>query len=349
MRKHLKASPEVSADCLRAQLATVLGVPFEDRFIFTPSILAGVRILAPCLGVRRLVLTTAEYYDTAHFPGLDCHLADFSDLIQAVKVTKPEMVLASVVTWKGDLLPIGEMFRSIRQSLGRECPLLVADGSHVGAAGFPRLDSLCADIVCGDGSKWLLAPSKRLNVGFLWSQSVQVFSRLRPVFAPFFLAVKGASSEPSSRWIPPDHIVALQRFLSRKRLSRTKLNLLHQRNMELANDLASRSDLCVAPKTSILWFPKGTISRLPRELADQGLVWEFSDGTRVMCRADLLNSTSQRTGSAAAKALRSSSPAMRQARTKETHEEKRNLVCAPRLARFADQVFRMHSGRLNCA
>ena len=60
-----------------------------------------------------------------------------------------QAVLASPASWRGARQPVAEQFASIREALGREAPLLVADYAHAGSIGFPSVDGLSADDVRG--------------------------------------------------------------------------------------------------------------------------------------------------------------------------------------------------------
>ena len=57
------------ADDLRTAISDLLEVRHSDRIILTPGILVALRILFPHLQIKRILLTTEEYYSESHFPG----------------------------------------------------------------------------------------------------------------------------------------------------------------------------------------------------------------------------------------------------------------------------------------
>jgi hypothetical protein len=185
---------------------------------------------------------------------------------------------------------VEELFRCIRKTLGQKAPLLVADHAHAGSIGFPSVERLGADVVCGDLEKWILPPDWNSRVAFLWFRTQRLFLEAAEAFRPFYLATESSDVPMSARWVSPADLVAVSRKLAHLGITRGRLRERHQVDMQLARNLASRLHLSQVPATSILWLEEGELAGAAvAELEELGLVWRPpGGGTRVLCRSDML-------------------------------------------------------------
>ena len=144
---------------IRQTFSELFDAPPASRIVLVPSILAALHILFAKLRVRRMVLTSGEYYGALHFPAQRVESVGVKDLIKRTKELKPDVVMVSVVTWKGEVLPCAELFAEIRSMRGREgAPLLVADYCHAGAVGFPSVKKFAATWFAGARGSGLRPP-----------------------------------------------------------------------------------------------------------------------------------------------------------------------------------------------
>lgn len=278
---------EESARRLRGQISSLFGAPRPSDIVLAPGGLIALRILFNCLGVKRLLLTEDEYYEPLHFSGLDVVVCKSDALVQTAKRVRPDVAIASVVSWKGKYLNVPEYFSAICRF--NRPPLLVADYAHAGACGFPRIRSLHADLVFGDIAKWVTPPGFNANVTYLWGGSRTVKAVIREAFQGFYLATSHNSSKAAT-WVRPEDIQAILGFLVEKQLTRRDLLRQFSRNIAVARTLAEDLRLRNVPDTGIVWT-SGSRKRAKRKFArleQQGLVWKIADGYRVLCRAEVL-------------------------------------------------------------
>jgi hypothetical protein len=276
------------ASLVRSEIARLFEAGPAGRIVLAPGILAALRELFSAAAVDRLVLTSEEYYAPRHFPALSCRVVSPSQLVARVLESRPAAVVASLISWRGEPLPVAAAFAEIRQSLGSQSPLLVADYTHAGAVGFPPVSGLNADIVCGDPEKWLLPPQHASRLAFLWLRSKRLFRAVRPAFAPFFLALAATSDPRSARWLDPGELHRVAAWLSDRRLTRAALRSRHEADVRLRHRIARTIGIAAAGDVSVLW----TDARIPRSLearlARRGLLWPAGHGrTRILCRADV--------------------------------------------------------------
>ena len=285
---------------IRHEIVSLISGSEEGSVILTPGLLIGLKVLTGIIPIGRLVLTTEEYYRPDHFAGLEVHTVQPDAVVETVKRVKPDAILMSAVTWSGRKLPVGDIFKHIRAVMKTDSPVLIADCSHVGAAGFPPWRTLHADMVMGDPVHWLLPNLCTINVGFLWFASAALFEKVRPAFSSFYLAVEGTDGYFQSRWLDPSDLTVLSKWFTRHRINRASLSRMHMQNLKLACCLTAEIGLENPPDTSIVWIPNGTSvkSKLLSSLKRCDLVWEVSGiGLRVQCRADILRTSQRRSRS----------------------------------------------------
>ena len=186
---------------------------------------------------------------------------------------------------------MAELFLWIRKTFREKAPLLVADYAHAGSIGFPPVERLGADVVCGDLEKWILPPDWNSRVAFLWFRTHRLFLEAAEAFRPFYLATESSDVSMSARWVSPADILAVSRKLADLEMTRGRLRERHQADMKLARNLASRLRLSQVPETSILWLEEGELAgEAVAELEELGLVWRPpGGGTRVLCRSDMVS------------------------------------------------------------
>lgn len=278
------------ANDLRRTISDLLDVRQANRIILTPSILAALRMLFSPLRIKRILLTSEEYYGADHFPGATVQIAPCEAIPRLLQKRKFDVLVASPASWRGARQPVEELFDWIRKRLGRKAPLLVADHAHAGAIGFPSVEGLGADIVCGDLGKWILPPDWNSRVAFLWFRTHRLFARSAKTFRPFFLATESSNVSMLARWVDPADILAVATKLADLGVTAARLRERHQADRELARELANQLHPSQAPETSILWLegeePAGeTVAYLEK----LGLVWRLpGQGVRVLCRSDVV-------------------------------------------------------------
>ena len=255
------------------------------RIVLAPAVLSPLRHLFSALGVERLALTAEEYYAPRHFPAIQVSSAPASALLAQIRKSRPQAIVVSVVSWRGEPLPVAEIFAEIRAHSARP-PLLVADYTHAGAIGFPPMTALNADLVCGDPEKWLLprGPSK---LGFLWMRSPALFRVARAAFAPFFLAVDAPADPRSARWVDPLEVRRIARWLTDARLTREKLDARHQGNLRMKRTLAETLGIDSRGESSVIWTTARIPAPLRKRLESLGLIWRVGTHTRILCRAEV--------------------------------------------------------------
>jgi hypothetical protein len=278
------------ANDLRTTISDLLEVDHADRIILTPGILVALRILFAQLRVERILLTSEEYYDEGHFPEATVRIARCEAISELELQRDCDAVIASPASWRGTRQPVAEQFASIRKTLGREAPLLVADYAHAGSIGFPSVDALGADVICGDLEKWILPPDWSSRVAFLWFRTDRIFREAAAAFRPFFLATQAPNVLTSARWVDPSDVLAVSRRLTDLGVTAGQLRERHRADIELARDLAGRLHASQIPETSILWFEEDELDgEVVEDLEKMGLVWRLPGrGTRVLCRSDVV-------------------------------------------------------------
>jgi hypothetical protein len=272
---------------LRARLAKLIGATHPEHIVLVPGLLVGLRFIVTNLQLRKLLMTTDEFWNAEAFPDQTCNIVDPLQLVRMADRKRPDIVIASEVTWTG--LPfIGHTaLRQIAKGSIESRPLLLLDYSHGGAVGFPDVRDSHADIVCGDACKWLLSPAEPANVGFFWFRSRDLFNQIRPAFSSFFLALENNGCTLQSRWLDPIHLARASKVIRDLGDSKGKLTEQHTHNINLARTLAKRLGL-PEPTASIIWAPAGKKDALLTKMRNKGLVWDLPRGQRVLCRADIL-------------------------------------------------------------
>lgn len=268
------------ASRVRKQLSTLFRLPGSDRIIFTPSLLIAIQLILRLDKAERIALGTSEYYTPEHFPGLEVKVFEPSRLVDAALEFHPQLVILSLVSWTGNLIPVSKLFKEARLALGENCPILVADCTQAGAAGFPRIDEIDADIVCGDASKWIMPQAAQRNLAFMWFPDSDLYSKISKYFKPFYLATEGEQLTRASRWIDPEVLQGLTYYLASMKFSRGALRDQHAENMKLARELTDGS----APTSIVLIKNPSKLRTLPKFIHELGLKWELPEGVRILCR-----------------------------------------------------------------
>jgi len=282
-----------AANDLRATISDLLEVPHSDRIILAPGILVGLRMLFSKLRIESILLTSEEYYGAEHFPGANVRVVSRDAIFEHLLTREFDAVLVSPASWRGKRQPVAELFASIRERFGRSAPLLVADYAHAGSVGFPSVERLGADLICGDLEKWILPPDWNTRVAFLWFRTHRLFLEAAEAFQPFFLAAKSSDVSMLARWVEPADVLAVSRGLEALGITPGQLRERHRADMRLARELASRFEPARIPETSILWFEEGELDAETVEQFEKlGLVWRLPGrGVRVLCRSDVVAGT----------------------------------------------------------
>jgi hypothetical protein len=285
-----EAATHELADELRRNISEFLGVRHSDRIVLAPGILVALRILFSHLRIKRILLTSEEYYEESHFPGESVQVAPCEAIPELLQTRSFEALVASPASWRGARQPVAELFGWCRKALASRAPLLVADYAHAGSIGFPPAESLGADVVCGDLEKWILPPDWNSRVAFLWLRTDRLSESAGEAFRPFFLATASSDVPMLARWLDPADVLAVSGKLTESNITRGQLQERHRADMKLATDLAGRLGRSGVPETSILWVEEGELDRETLDdLETRGLVWRFPGrGSRVLCRSDVL-------------------------------------------------------------
>lgn len=287
MKAASAASDWQAAARLRHQIKRLLDTD-TGQIILTPSSLVALRLIFAALNVQKLLMTKEEYYTPSHFPGIATSVVPTRELAHTLNSSQTDAAIMSVVTWQGRRLDIETIFSGDGAHRGRKSPLRIADGSHIGAAGWPSAEQLNADIVFGDPARWIARPVSKQNLGFIWLRSKALWKQLVPFFAPFYLALETPTRLRQSRWIDPKLVHRTAKYFAALRLNRTSLCRRHIKNMSLASTLAQTLGI-PAPNTAIVWLPRRKDHKALQPFRRSGLLWApSSGGTRVMCWADSL-------------------------------------------------------------
>lgn len=272
----------------RRLLADVHGAAPQDAVFLAPGTLAGLRLVFASLGVRRVVLSRDEYFDGRAFPTARVDVVPSEALVSRVVRHRPDAVVLSAVTWRGRRIAQETCFREIRARLGAAAPVLVADVSHGGAAGFPRVLATRADIVIGDVAKWITPPDWDDRLGFLWFRAGRLRVLARRAFAPFYLAGTRPGRSLEARWVDPEAVARIVEWCRSRKVTRRKLLARHEADMALARSVAARCGVR-APSTALVWLESAeAIRKVPAWAKGAGLLWRPpGGGARVTCRSDV--------------------------------------------------------------
>jgi hypothetical protein len=264
-------------------MADLFRIGPTERIVLAPGILIGLQILFRSLGVRRLHLTDQEYYTQAHFPELKVGTLGIDHYLAPRRPPRPDALVVSLVTFRGEALPIAGVFRRVRAVYGRRHPLLVA-----GAAGFPSLADLGADIICGDAGKWILPAEWESKIAFFWFRTAALASAAGRAFAPFFLATHGQDELPHARWLDPAEVLAVARWFKKRPPARAALLRRHRASLSLAARLADHYGVPRPSNICALRLDAATPEdALLKKLGRRHLVWRMPGGDiRILCRAD---------------------------------------------------------------
>jgi hypothetical protein len=300
----------VLANDLRRAISCLLEGRHSDRIILTPGILVALRILFAQLQIKRILLSDEEYYGAGHFPGETVRVASYEAIPGLLEKQDFDVLIASPASWKGARQPVEELFGWIRKTFAGEAPLLVADYAHAGSVGFPSVETLGADVICGDLEKWILPPDWNSRVAFLWFRTNRLFGKAAKAFRPFFLATESSNVSMLARWVDPADVRSVSEGMADPGVTREQLRERHRADMKLASELAGRLHASRVPETSILWFEEdelagGTIE----DLEKLGLVWRLPGrGVRILCRSDVVAGATHRTARRGGQDHRAASP-----------------------------------------
>lgn len=271
-------------EILRATISDILGRDARSA-ILAPGALVALRLLFHHEGVTSVLLSDREYYAAGHFPDLEVHVAPFEDLGPAVERFSPGAVVASLVSWRGEVGEVESLCGSLREDSpeGRRPPLICLDWCHAGAAGFPPADGLDADLVFGDVSKWLIPAETPDRVAFLLARE-ELEPALRSCFGGLYRSGGGHTAR-EARWIDDARLKEVAERIRRATTDRARLGERHEKNMELARTVA-RANGHPDPEAAILWFPDTSAGDLDLgALPSPELAWETDAGVRVLCQA----------------------------------------------------------------
>ena len=270
------------------QLVTEVHGAASSAVVLAPGTLSGLRLVFASLGIERIALSEGEYFDAGSFPDAAVDVLDADDVLESVVRRRPNAVLLSQVTWKGERLPLEPIFRHIRRRLGARTPLLVADYAHAGAAGFPKAAESGADIVIGDVTKWITPPTWPDRLAYLWFRSPAHRGQARRIFASFYLALAKPTAQLEARWVDPVAVEKVVAFRMSAKPTRRELVERHANDLALAKRLAGWCGV-PQPSSALLWVGTAAgVAKIPKWVEDQGLLWRpAAGGARVMCRSDL--------------------------------------------------------------
>ncbi len=289
-RNHEVSDWIAAAAALRARISDLFGLGPAEHVVLVPGILIGLQVLLHSLNIRRVGLSDQEYYGQAHFPAFDVRASGLDELLTSAARERPDAVLTSLVTWRGEELPVAQLFCRLRSGLGEKVPLLIADCTHAGAVGFPNLDRLNADIVCGDTGKWIFPADWESKIAFFWFRTPLLATTARRAFEPFFLAAGERDALLRARWLDPAEVAAVECWYRRRHLDLKALRRRHRANLALAARLADHYGVAITEGNCILRLGAGTTpDTLLKKLDRAGLTWRMPDGEiRILCRADVL-------------------------------------------------------------
>jgi hypothetical protein len=286
-------SADVRADYRRARavrrlLADVYGAAPDGAVFLAPGTLVGLRLVLEACGVKRVTLSAGEYFDARSFPAARVDIVRAAALAAHLGRYRTDAVVASVVTWRGERLPVETLFRALRRRLGAGTPLLVADFSHAGAAGFPRVAESGADVVVGDVTKWITPPPALDRLAYLWFRTAGLRLLAQRVFAPFYLAAVKPGAALEARWVDPAAVAEVAERQRARRVTRQGLLRRYRSDLSLATRMA-RWCYAPAPTSPLVWVRTAAgMTRIPDWVRERGLLWRPpGGGARVMCRSDL--------------------------------------------------------------
>lgn len=287
------------ADVVRTTLSDLLGRE-ADEAILAPGALVALRLFFHHQNIHRVLLSDREYYAAGHFPGLEVHVAPFDELVDAAQRFEPDAVIASLVSWRGQVGDVEALGRALRKRFAggpgpRRArpdrsggpddlrPLLFVDWCHAGAAGFPSAAGLPADVVFGDASKWLIPATTSDRIAFLLG-SDDLVGPLRSCFEGLHESGGGRTAR-EARWIDGRTLEEAAQRVRGAAADRGVLEARHSQNMELARAIAEANDR-PPPATALLWFPDAGPADLDLSpLPSSDLAWETEAGVRVLCQA----------------------------------------------------------------
>jgi hypothetical protein len=276
------------ARAVRRLLADVYGASPDGAVFLAPGTLVGLRLVLDAFGVKRMALSAGEYFTAVSFPAARVDVVRAAALAGHLARYRADAAVVSIVTWRGERLPLEALFRELRRRMGAGTPLLVADFSHAGAAGFPRVADSGADVVVGDVTKWITPPPAPDRLAYLWFRTAGLRLLAQRVFAPFYLAAAKPGAALEARWVDPEAVAQLAARHAIRRVSRKALMRRYRSDLKLASRMA-RWCYAPAPTSPLVWVRTAAgMARIPDWVKERGLLWRPpGGGARVMCRSDL--------------------------------------------------------------
>lgn len=269
----------------RKHIADLLGIGNAGDLVLCPGQLISLSMMLCALNVRLLLISTEEYYAPDSFPGILVHSCPPSALASVANTIRPDAILLSVVSWRGNSLGLADKFSLIKNLIDYK-PLLIADYAHAGAIGFPDISTLNCDLIVGDLNKWLLPLDFSSEVAFLYPLRPDLAEVARRTFAPFYCAYE-KSLPHSGRWLDFSKVKNVYDYFIAKKYSRSKLIEIYRDNLTLTANVA-RDLRCRIPEIeTMIWLKSDEVNSENKDsleiLQRRGLVWEVCDAYRIMC------------------------------------------------------------------
>lgn len=267
---------------LRRAVSDVLGEDAEAA-ILAPGALVGLRLFLRHRGTSVLLLSDREYYGPEHFPGCDVHVAPFDELASAAEAHEPDVVLASLVSWRGEVGDVEALCRDVRGRSNDGGPLVCVDWCHAGALGFPPAADLDADLIIGDVTKWLTPAATPDRLAFLLGREA-LAAPMRACFGGLHSS-GGDQAAREARWVDPQALAAMADSVKRVAADRSRFATWYADNMTLARVVGAANGVEPA-RSAILWFPGRQKAELRLDaLPSTELAWDTGSGVRVLCQA----------------------------------------------------------------
>jgi len=257
------------AESLVRATRTLLSLSNNEDVFLAPSVLVALRLLFHEMGVTSVRLSRFEYFDRFHFPRRGTTRTNEPPRRNSATIWSP-------VSWNGYL-------QRAPESNGYK----VADASHIGAAGFQASWRDQADVIAFDLGKWIAPAASAPNVVAIVTRRPSLRAPAKRAFAGLHLSMVAVrSGRREARWVDPQSVLEMARIVRAQDLTPRALADRHQRNLLLAERIATAAGVS-RPTSSILLLPPRAAASIPSWLHAQGCVWELPTGQfRVVCRAD---------------------------------------------------------------
>lgn len=280
---HINVTESLTKDLifLRESMEALFSLTRRGKLFLTPGVTVALRLLMPSLGIQSIAMSDQEYYVSGHFPAQKVSIIPIEHLSSGGCVGGYDALILSDVSWTGRRLPLEIIFGFLKRELGTACPILIADCSHSGAAGFAASGSYFADIVLGDLSKWML-PTGMRPLAFIYSNSSRFDLACEEVFASLFLSTEN-SVEHAVRWIEPDSITSIAGWMRCVPPCKVYAAQQYERNVMFKHQLLDRLR-CDDSGTLMLWT--GPDEQKLKDISPS-LLSRSLGLCRIMCREDV--------------------------------------------------------------